>query len=356
MPPDFNKSTIDTIARRAAFLCSNPDCRIHTVGPNTAVEKSTLIGEAAHIFGARPKSKRFLDSMNDAARADITNAIWLCRNCHKLIDTDAFKYTSELLFAWRESHDQYVLGVIGTAGDKLKSKENEKLLSSLSDYPPVIRRIALDKSAGWEWRITAELMDYLNNPVFRKLTDLRDGLTSGEPVHIDQENATKWFRNRFTESDELIGPIPQLIERLQVSWGKPGEDGSLDEVIHICKLIRDRLLQIYKFEEKLNLARLPESYNTAISLYRNVYGEQAIKLQEIPVELNSIYEKYLSMEEGDEKIIVRKDITFELPKGWAKKITKEVHRANNPNSGVGLRTWIFIAFTFYIIFKILVEA
>lgn len=98
MKPDFNKKTIDTLAKRAAYKCSNPDCRVVTVGPNSDTTKSTVIGEAAHIFGARPNSKRYCTRMTDAARAEITNAIWLCRNCHKLIDMDENLYTSEVLF------------------------------------------------------------------------------------------------------------------------------------------------------------------------------------------------------------------------------------------------------------------
>ncbi len=42
MRPDFSKATIDTLAKRAAFKCSNPDCRIATVGPNDNINKSTL--------------------------------------------------------------------------------------------------------------------------------------------------------------------------------------------------------------------------------------------------------------------------------------------------------------------------
>jgi hypothetical protein len=63
MPPDFSKKTVDTLAKRAGFICSNPDCRVSTVGPNSNPEKSTMIGEAAHILGARPNSKRYSSSV-----------------------------------------------------------------------------------------------------------------------------------------------------------------------------------------------------------------------------------------------------------------------------------------------------
>ncbi|QSW88265.1 MULTISPECIES: hypothetical protein [Flavobacterium] len=45
MNPDFNKTTIDTLAKRAGYKCSNPDCRVNTIGPNSDPEKSTKIGE-----------------------------------------------------------------------------------------------------------------------------------------------------------------------------------------------------------------------------------------------------------------------------------------------------------------------
>ena len=117
MVPDFNKKTIDILAKRAAYKCSNPDCRVNTIGPNSDPEKATTIGEAAHIFGAREGSKRYDLSMTDSFRAEITNAIWLCRNCHKLIDTDEQKYSTNILFAWRAKHEEFIASDLGSITD-----------------------------------------------------------------------------------------------------------------------------------------------------------------------------------------------------------------------------------------------
>ena len=111
-------ATIDVLAKRAGFLCSKPDCRVATVGPNTNAEKATTIGEAAHIYGARPDAARFNDAMTDQARAEITNGIWLCRNCHKLIDADAQKFSAKMLFAWREEHEAFVAQQMGNRADR----------------------------------------------------------------------------------------------------------------------------------------------------------------------------------------------------------------------------------------------
>ena len=211
--PDFNKKTVETLAKRARYLCSNPDCRVSTVGPNSDPEKATVIGEAAHIFGARPNAKRFVNDMGDPARASITNGIWLCRNCHKCIDTDGEKYSSEILFLWREEHEKYVQADLGNKTDKIRYEQQNSSLSLFKDYPPLIRRIVIDKPDGWEWRLTAELMRYLNKPHFRKLKDLRDGTTA---IVVDNKNRN---RKNFVEITFSITKAPDHLRR-DVQYGK----------------------------------------------------------------------------------------------------------------------------------------
>ena len=99
---DFNAKTIETLAKRVTYICSNPDCGKITVGPNSDKNKSTNVGVAAHIKAAAPKGKRYDPTMTSAERSDISNGIWLCQSCSKLIDTDENKYTVELLKSWKE--------------------------------------------------------------------------------------------------------------------------------------------------------------------------------------------------------------------------------------------------------------
>ncbi|MEN0653923.1 MULTISPECIES: hypothetical protein [Hyphobacterium] len=139
MPPDFSLKTIENLGKRAAFLCSNPDCRAMTVGPNSKANSSTTIGEAAHICGARPSSARYVSTMSDLARAEITNAIWLCRNCHKKIDGDADSYSAARLFSWREEHERYVTNKLGTVADRAHLKARDDELFQFDAYPPIIK-------------------------------------------------------------------------------------------------------------------------------------------------------------------------------------------------------------------------
>ena len=204
---DFRSKTIETLARRAAFLCSNPDCRVSTVGPNSDPEKSTTIGEAAHIFGARPGSKCFRGDLSESARAAITNGIWLCRNCHKQVDADESRHTSDVLFAWREQHERFVLSELGSSTDRMLARQETTLLEEFASYPPIIRRIVIDKPDGWEWRLTAELLRHLNGPLLRRLSDLRKGLRAAPQEHISEEQAPEWVRERFAEMSRLMKPL-----------------------------------------------------------------------------------------------------------------------------------------------------
>ena len=87
----FKQSVIVTLAKRAANRCSNPNCGAITSGPTEEPNGSVNVGEAAHIYGANPGSARYDPDMTSTDRSAITNAIWLCSNCHKLVDDDPIK-------------------------------------------------------------------------------------------------------------------------------------------------------------------------------------------------------------------------------------------------------------------------
>jgi tetratricopeptide (TPR) repeat protein len=101
-PYDFNAETKRIVAQRVNYVCSNPDCLALTSSTNDELTKSTLTGQCAHIntgsdWGPRPsdKSTEYLKSAE--------NAIWLCCNCHTLIDRDESRYPAEILIEWRQS-------------------------------------------------------------------------------------------------------------------------------------------------------------------------------------------------------------------------------------------------------------
>lgn len=355
--PDFSKKTIETLAKRAAYHCSNPDCRVITVGPNSDPNKSIVIGEAAHIQGARTTSKRFNIDMTNFSRGEITNGIWLCRNCHKLIDSDENLYTSNILFSWREQHEKYVLSDLGNNTQKTQYRELQETLIEFENYPPLIRRIVIDKPDGWEWRLTAELMRYLNKPAFRKLQDLRDSLYIKSRDVLSEEEVFEWIRGRVGEMSRIIEPFMNLIQRLNDSWGKPGEAGDINEIHHICCLIRDNLEEVIKFEEKLFFVIVPENTENIVALLKNCIGSQVEKLQTIPESLDEVIALIKTENEGtaESPVVIQKEITFDLPEGWEKNFNKELKKIKYDNFSeetgcMPIATFIVIIVTALILF------
>ncbi|EAY3717294.1 hypothetical protein FGS56_20070 [Salmonella enterica] len=98
---EFPEKTKKILQERVANRCSNPGCNCLTSGPNYDAEKATRIGVAAHITAAAPNGPRFNPSLSSEERKHISNGIWLCQNCAKLIDSDELTYTEHVIRSWK---------------------------------------------------------------------------------------------------------------------------------------------------------------------------------------------------------------------------------------------------------------
>jgi hypothetical protein len=117
---DFTKPTIDILAKRVGYMCSNPSCRKHTVGANSQIDKFTLIGIAAHITAAAPGGPRYDSSLSPQERKNIRNGIWLCANCASLIDRDVDTYPTDLIEEWKEQAELQMLNVLAGRPPEVK--------------------------------------------------------------------------------------------------------------------------------------------------------------------------------------------------------------------------------------------
>ena len=107
MRDNFPKATIQKLAERAGFICSNPLCRRITIGPSLRDDqKSVKTGIAAHICAASPKGPRYDMSQSKSERESIKNAIWLCSSCAALIDkNNGIDYPGDHLRKWKKDHE-----------------------------------------------------------------------------------------------------------------------------------------------------------------------------------------------------------------------------------------------------------
>ena len=101
MRDDFPTLVKDILAKRVAMRCSNPGCRKPTSGPRDNPLQVVNIGVASHITAASPGGPRYDNSISNADRSCVTNGIWLCQNCAKLVDNDETLYTTAKLRVWK---------------------------------------------------------------------------------------------------------------------------------------------------------------------------------------------------------------------------------------------------------------
>ena len=115
---DFKQNTKRSLADRVNHHCSNPKCNAPTSGPQEDADKALNVGVAAHISGAAPGGPRYDVTMTSQQRSSITNGIWLCQTCAKLIDSDEKYFNIEMLTRWKKNAEQSALDAVGKTKPK----------------------------------------------------------------------------------------------------------------------------------------------------------------------------------------------------------------------------------------------
>jgi len=107
---DFPKAVRDALGKRASFICSNPDCRKHTVAPSEVSETDFIyIGKVAHITAASIGGPRYDERLSSDERRSASNGIFLCSGCADKIDyNNGLDYSVATLRRWKTEHDKWV--------------------------------------------------------------------------------------------------------------------------------------------------------------------------------------------------------------------------------------------------------
>ena len=128
MRDDFSDEVKRTLAARAGGVCSNPDCRASTSGPQDDPAKALNVGVAAHITGAAKGGARYDAELSTEERRHPDNGIWLCQTCAKLVDNDATRFSVELLLDWKEGAEERARSSIGKTVATVAESESQRKL------------------------------------------------------------------------------------------------------------------------------------------------------------------------------------------------------------------------------------
>lgn len=283
-PNRFRKTVIETLAKRAAYLCTNPNCKVPTTGQALNITGSITIGECAHIYGAEESSARYDPFMSAEARRNITNAIWLCRNCHKLVDTDVDKYPAELLLKWKHSHEEEVAGKIGkiiAVSDKL-----------------------IDRQDGWEYIFAAEQLKDKLAPIIARWESLTDGLYAKSTIRIPKKDSFTWLEDQLNNLKQQVMVLNLVVNReFKIAFGEPGVQGSEAAIIAACNLFVEGCQRLLEWEENIQFSLVHKSFQDYSALFKGIGSHILKQFVAIPNQLLT------ALNENKKEII----ITIHLP-------------------------------------------
>jgi hypothetical protein len=317
----FSTATVETLSKRAALLCSNPDCGALTSGPTSESIGAVNLGEAAHIYGRTSTSARYTADLTAAELCDITNGIWLCRNCHKVIDNDPPRFPAELLFQWRRRHEQSVLERLGKPGERLRETLKAEHLRLFAETSYLAQQIVLDRPEHWEYKLTMEILRSGLGEVYERWRHLKHGMYVRKSTVLPANQVAEWLSAKINDASKIIGAVRPLLDEMKAAWGPPGVSGDDRKILTVCKLIVAAGENLLVWEEDVRFVHVPEAFRDVLSSIQGVAGHQLDQLLKIPNELSSVFS--MDKPTGEHKI----NLVFDVPNDFVTNFGRALQRA-----------------------------
>ncbi|AZE23154.1 MULTISPECIES: HNH endonuclease [Pseudomonas] len=318
----FKQSVITTLAKRAANQCANPECGAVTSGPTGEPNGSVNVGEAAHIYGAHRGSARYDEKMASSDRSAITNAIWLCGNCHKRIDDDPSKYPPGLLFEWQREHERRISEQLGKTAAEVRHRYEKRHLEEFGRLSYLAERLIIEKDDYWEYLLTAEVLRFEMAPTIQRWNALKRGLYT-KPIHrIDRDDSFSWLTDKSQEILLIVAAFGNLTNfELARTWGEPGIAGSDVDIVSTCRLYGEVCSNTLLWEESVRFTRVDDDFSEVRDLFIGIAGEIIEQTAKIPKFLTEMVAPKPTS--GTYKL----ELIIELPAEWEKRVTTALKRA-----------------------------
>lgn len=258
---DFPKHVRELLGRRAGYLCSNPECRKPTLGSNELPNKSTLIGEAAHISAASEGGPRYDPSLTQEERIDIGNGIWLCSNCAALIDKDKVKYNVGILKQWKQvaeessatrlrvskmepvSPEPYIeLDLVSPNRSRLHERYSNKNPLKTDEFGRKYRDVSERPIIHWllKWRFNLVIINNSKAPAYN--------------ISLESIGATHFSRVGALPKKNNLPPFENIVLAAEYEDRIEGEYVEADRLLSpkVPEKLKDLVLQISYYDDARN--------------------------------------------------------------------------------------------------------
>jgi hypothetical protein len=282
------------------------------------------VGEAAHIYGANPGSARYDDEMSSSDRSAISNAIWLCGNCHKLIDDDPQRYPAGLLFEWQREHEHFISAIVGKAGVKLRQRYEKRHLEEFGRLSYLAERLVLEKDDAWEYRLTAEVLRFEMAPILQRWSALNRGLYVKPSVGITQSEYVPWLLARLREVTSISAAFSELAnEEFARAWGAPGIAGNDVAIVATARLFSEMCQSALTWEETVRFVIADDVFVEVLDLFIGTAGRIIDEAAKVPAFLSETLSK--ENVSGTHSL----NLTLSLEDGWGGKVEAALEKVKN---------------------------
>jgi len=313
---DFSANTRRLLASRAAFLCSNPSCRVITIGPSQeSTDKVATVGVAAHIAGAAPKGPRYDGSMTSEYRASSDNGIWLCATHATLIDRDVSRFPVETLRAWKAQHERYVEQNIGQAiiSDSVPALGGRPISNEAA-------RIVAERGDAWEERLFGQL---LRDEITKSRDDTRDlkyAITSRPLREVDIEQLRELIPRAMRDAMAALSSTTKLIHiSLPEAVGPMNVPGDAEMIEYVAHRLGDVYRRIVQWGlEWVHTRCVVAKAEPLLELLSRFMTQVQSALEGIPDLIERAYE------EGSALLAIDPDREFSMPVKVTLEIPEEI--------------------------------
>ena len=129
MSSSLPQKVLVNLALKSGNRCAFPNCNTKLTADGTANDVSANLGEAAHIVGE--KGPRHDPNLPISFLNSVENLVYLCRNHHRLIDSQSATYTVDQIREWKQNHEAWVADELDAELIKVSFYELETVTKGL---------------------------------------------------------------------------------------------------------------------------------------------------------------------------------------------------------------------------------
>lgn len=253
--------------------------------------------------------------MTSPERSHISNGIWLCANCHKLIDDDPERYPPGLLFEWQLSHERSIASQLGKAAAQVRTHYEDRHLEELGRLSSLARRLVLEREEYWEYLLTVEVLRFEVGPILRRWSSLDRGHYAKPLVRVRRHMIIEWLSDRLSEIQLIVAAFSGVVnEEFRKAWGDPGVPGDDLAIVSTCRLLAEACQSALDWEERVRFTRMDDDQEEIRVLLVGIAGRLLDQAEKIPEFLAQTVAERPT--EGSYAL----ELVLDLPRGWIEAV------------------------------------